>query len=233
MPKKIVWSKCTGSQPHLRGYPCSLWTLFHTLMVQDCKSHFGRAMDRRKILYGISGFVQYFFSCQKCRHHFMKEAATISSSVKTNDDAILWLWRAHNKANRRLKNDKSSDPEFPKIQFPPLYLCPTCRLPSQFHNDSVIKWEEKNVLKFLKKFYNDIEYNKNEAQLPLKINYVHTSPSNLNFIQLGWDTSLMNTMDISFCIVMYLTVGVIIFYMYWYFCTRGRYRKLCKRKNII
>ena len=23
---------CRGSQPHLRGYPCSLWTTFHTMM---------------------------------------------------------------------------------------------------------------------------------------------------------------------------------------------------------
>lgn len=200
-------------------------------MVQNCRSHFGTPMDRRKILYSIHGFVQYFFSCKKCRHHFMKEAKTIRSSVKTNDDAILWLWRAHNKANLRLKDDKSSDPEFPKIRFPPLYLCPTCRLPSRSYNDTVIKWKEKNVLKFLKKFYNDIEYNKNEAEIPLQVNYVGAS-TGLNVIKIGWDVTLMNTTDISFCIVMYLTVGVIIFYMYWYFCTRGRYRKLCKRKNV-
>jgi hypothetical protein len=24
---------CQGSSPHLRGYPCSLWTLFHSLTV--------------------------------------------------------------------------------------------------------------------------------------------------------------------------------------------------------
>lgn len=25
---------CKGSEPRYRGYPCSLWTLFHTLSVQ-------------------------------------------------------------------------------------------------------------------------------------------------------------------------------------------------------
>lgn len=25
---------CHGSEPQFRGYPCSLWTLFHTLTVQ-------------------------------------------------------------------------------------------------------------------------------------------------------------------------------------------------------
>ncbi|EDV28185.1 Sulfhydryl oxidase 1 [Trichoplax sp. H2] len=229
LPKKIVWSKCMGSHSHLRGYPCGLWTLFHTLMTQNCQSNFGMAMDRRKILYGVRNFVQYFFSCQKCRYHFLKEAATISSTVKSNDDAVLWLWRAHNKANSRLKDDKSTDPEFPKVQFPPLYLCPTCRLPSQSYNDSTIKWNKDNVLKFLQKFYSDIEYNENGAELPLHVNYVR-APSGSGVIQMGWDVSLMNTVDISFCIIMYLTAGVIIFYMYWYFCTRGKYRKLCKRK---
>ena len=27
------WKACQGSNPKYRGYPCSLWTLFHTLTV--------------------------------------------------------------------------------------------------------------------------------------------------------------------------------------------------------
>ena len=27
------WVGCKGSEPQFRGYPCALWQLFHTLMV--------------------------------------------------------------------------------------------------------------------------------------------------------------------------------------------------------
>ena len=27
------WVSCKGSEPQFRGYPCALWQLFHTLMV--------------------------------------------------------------------------------------------------------------------------------------------------------------------------------------------------------
>ncbi|XP_038638258.1 LIM/homeobox protein Lhx3 isoform X7 [Scyliorhinus canicula] len=33
LTNRIEWVGCQGSQPQYRGYPCSLWTLFHTLMV--------------------------------------------------------------------------------------------------------------------------------------------------------------------------------------------------------
>ena len=31
--KQQRWAACMGSQGHYRGYPCSLWTLFHALTV--------------------------------------------------------------------------------------------------------------------------------------------------------------------------------------------------------
>lgn len=33
LPNRVRWVACQGSQPQLRGYPCSLWKLFHTLTV--------------------------------------------------------------------------------------------------------------------------------------------------------------------------------------------------------
>lgn len=33
----MTWVGCQGSKPHFRGYPCSLWTLFHLLTVQASK----------------------------------------------------------------------------------------------------------------------------------------------------------------------------------------------------
>ena len=32
--KKVNWVGCQGSEPHFRGFPCSLWVLFHFLTVQ-------------------------------------------------------------------------------------------------------------------------------------------------------------------------------------------------------
>lgn len=34
LPNHIKWVGCQGSRPELRGYPCSLWKLFHTLTVE-------------------------------------------------------------------------------------------------------------------------------------------------------------------------------------------------------
>lgn len=34
LPEGVRWVACQGSQPHLRRYPCGVWTLFHVLTVQ-------------------------------------------------------------------------------------------------------------------------------------------------------------------------------------------------------
>lgn len=33
LPYQVRWVGCQGSHPRYRGYPCSMWTLFHTLTV--------------------------------------------------------------------------------------------------------------------------------------------------------------------------------------------------------
>lgn len=35
LPEKIEWIHCKGSMPRYRGYPCSLWSLFHALTVNQ------------------------------------------------------------------------------------------------------------------------------------------------------------------------------------------------------
>jgi len=35
LPKKTEWRHCLGSESKYRGYPCSLWTLFHVLSVNQ------------------------------------------------------------------------------------------------------------------------------------------------------------------------------------------------------
>lgn len=38
LPTNVTWVGCQGSEPHFRGYPCGLWTVFHLLTVQAAQS---------------------------------------------------------------------------------------------------------------------------------------------------------------------------------------------------
>lgn len=72
------------------------------------------------------------------------------SDAKTPEDTVLWLWRAHNRANKRLSGDASEDPHFPKQQFPPSSICPKCYAGPGNH-------DEAEVLRFLTQYYSDIK----------------------------------------------------------------------------
>ena len=54
----------------------------------------------------------------------------IHEEVKTYNDAVLLLWRVHNKANQRLSGDISEDPVFPKLVFPSKDYCSSCYNPT-------------------------------------------------------------------------------------------------------
>ena len=45
---------------------------------------------------------------------FFKNGEAIFREVKDKRTSILWLWRAHNKANIRLSGDITDDKAFPK-----------------------------------------------------------------------------------------------------------------------
>ncbi|KAI8514489.1 thiol oxidase [Branchiostoma belcheri] len=99
----------------------------------------------------MRGYITTLFGCQECGKNFQKEAVSMETEVANPEDAILWLWRTHNRVNRRLHGDLSEDPQYPKVQFPPPSLCPSCHLPSQ--KDSEPVWDETQVLQFLKRRY--------------------------------------------------------------------------------
>lgn len=85
-----------------------------------------------------------------CAQNFDKMARETLSEVKTPEDTALWLWKAHNRANKRLSGDASEDPSFPKQQFPSSSLCPKCRLPSG-------EFDDAEVLNFLTQYYSNIK----------------------------------------------------------------------------
>lgn len=43
LPDTIEWYHCRGSKPEFRGYPCSLWTLFHVLTVAQLNQEYSKS----------------------------------------------------------------------------------------------------------------------------------------------------------------------------------------------
>jgi len=152
LPATASYLACKGSKPYLRGYNCGLWTLFHTLTVQAYKQNVNNPSYNpySEILEPLHQFVLNYLSCEECAKHFDKTAKETLNDVKSHEDTILWLWKAHNKANKRLSGDSSEDPKFLKHQFPSANLCKTCYLSSGEFN-------EIEVLSFLIQYYSDIK----------------------------------------------------------------------------
>ncbi|XP_006142438.3 sulfhydryl oxidase 1, partial [Tupaia chinensis] len=149
LAKKVNWIGCQGSEPHFRGYPCSLWVLFHFLTVQAARQngdHSPETANAQEVLQAIRGYVRYFFGCRDCANHFEQMAAASMNRVASLNDAVLWLWSGHNKVNARLAGAPSEDPQFPKVQWPPRELCSAC------HNEvqGPPVWDVAATLNFLK-----------------------------------------------------------------------------------
>uniref|UniRef100_A0A5F8GCP6 Sulfhydryl oxidase n=1 Tax=Monodelphis domestica TaxID=13616 RepID=A0A5F8GCP6_MONDO len=151
LPKKLTWVGCQGSEPHFRGFPCSLWILFHSLTVQAAQhnEYLQQKGDPQEILQAIRGYVKFFFGCRDCANHFEQMAAASMDQVKSMDEAILWFWNRHNRVNARLAGTASEDPRFPKIQWPPRDLCNPC------HNEveGAPVWNLGAILAFLKSHF--------------------------------------------------------------------------------
>jgi len=155
------WRSCKGSESRYRGFPCGLWTVFHTLTV-NCAELDASTISGLNVLIGIREFINKFFGCAYCREHFKKMAKTIRAEVTSHEDAIIWMWKSHNQVNARLKKDTSSDPVHPKIQFPPPSMCLECRSSADAENTIVTdpgfgvektNWNKRVVLEFLKEHY--------------------------------------------------------------------------------
>lgn len=144
LPDQQPWRECQGSEPKYRGYPCSLWTLFHSLTVnafmQKDKDYHYKPLETLK---AIHGYVKNFFSCEYCSKHFQEMYKfDAETSVKSPGDEVLWLWKAHNQVNKRLHGDLSEDPKHPKKQFPSKLTCPKCwsKGSDVFNTDEVLKF---------------------------------------------------------------------------------------------
>ena len=64
-----TWVGCKGSSERYRGYPCGLWTLFHTLLAVATWEN-GNAV---RVIGAIEGYITTFFTCTVCAEHFAAE----------------------------------------------------------------------------------------------------------------------------------------------------------------
>ncbi|KAF7237277.1 Sulfhydryl oxidase 2 [Varanus komodoensis] len=167
LTNRIQWVGCQGSRPELRGYTCSFWKLFHTLTVQAALRpkallNTGLEDSPQAVLRTMERCIQSFFGCRDCAQHFAEMARESLSSLKTLDEAVLWLWEKHNVVNARVAGDLSEDPKFPKVQWPTPDICPAC------HEEikGAHAWNKDQVLQFLKHHYSsdNIVYTYTEGQ---------------------------------------------------------------------
>lgn len=202
------WIGCEGSNTMFRKYPCGLWTLFHTLTVQASMKNLN-TFSSVQVLEAIAGYVKHFFGCTECSEHFLGMATSIRSNVSTFDDAILWLWSAHNQVNQRLAGDITEDPMFPKVLFPIKAHCEKCR------NNVTNEWNKDEVLVFLKTMYSSISN---------KLTPGDKRPQHMQSAQLTVEENNLNDIfeeeewkfDVSTCVISYIlscTVLMILFYL--------------------
>ncbi|KAI5610404.1 sulfhydryl oxidase 1 [Silurus asotus] len=147
LPEVVRWVGCQGSKKQYRGYPCSMWTLFHTLIIQAAEAG---SKDPQEVLQAMRHYVGSFFGCRPCADHFEAMAQENMDHVTTHTVAVLWLWSRHNRVNARLAGELSEDPHFPKVQWPPPDLCPSCHT---LKSNGDHAWVQNKTLAFLRNYY--------------------------------------------------------------------------------
>ncbi|KAJ8686312.1 hypothetical protein QAD02_022106 [Eretmocerus hayati] len=217
-----TWIGCQGSSENSRGYPCGLWTMFHTLTVaaaEDFDSNVDE--DQSSVLVAMHAYIKNFFGCADCAEHFQGMAKNMSLfEIQGGDDSILWLWKAHNKVNERLAGDQTEDPKFKKIQYPAASNCPKCK----FSDGS---WDEVEVLRYLKRKYSKVNIDLQGVDLKLKQHEMNVSApsSGASYRKpgLSWDFTIF---DISLCVLLYVASAAILTLV----CLKFAYKKTHKKK---
>lgn len=248
------WESCKGSEARFRGFPCGLWTTFHTLTV-SCAELDSPRISGLNVLIGIRDFITQFFGCVYCREHFKKMAKTIRTEVTSHDDAILWLWKSHNRVNARLRKDASTDPVHPKLQFPPPVMCEECRSTTNADNTldtdpgfdvEKTSWNKRVVLEFLKEHFGpdnirvkerkslaaspDLDDEIDSVRKRNKKNsnkFTYRAPSAPFSSRRGFNLPGMSQFDMSLCVTLYVFVVAALIILYLYFL-RSRRKKLYK-----
>lgn len=150
------WVACFDNNTNSRGFTCGVWLLLHSMAAR-----YPADADEagRHIMGALNALIRHFFKCGPCAEHFAAMLdAQDAKDVVSKRDAVLWLWRAHNKVNTRIgKEGSEAKPDnpspLPKIQWPTVELCPSCRVPDLQADDHNITWADDEVYAFLLRFY--------------------------------------------------------------------------------
>ncbi len=113
---ELKFEHCHGSDPSKRGYPCTLWVLFHSLTVKQailaerkqCKCQLLCTSFRlirlvsshtipSDLILSIREFIRHFYQCEECVRHFVNMTSNVEKEVKSYDDAVLYLWQGKRK----------------------------------------------------------------------------------------------------------------------------------------
>lgn len=141
-------------------------------------------------------------------------------SVASKDEAVLWLWEAHNEVNKRLAGDSTEDPQFPKQQFPSASSCAQCHHTGSSKDNLDIKWNRDAVLSFLKNIHNPefvSRYGVQHEQL------LHETLDNMR--QKRQISNVFSDMDMRMGMFLYAFCIVMMVVAFKLFAFKGGYRK--------
>lgn len=232
-----AWIGCKGSKPFYGGYPCSLWTLWHVLTVNQKSEE----QPPHKVLDAMIGYVKHFFGCEDCVRHFLQfaeDGEAIEKEVTNKSSSILWLWKAHNKANVRLSGDVTDDKAFPKEVFPNRQHCSDC-YNSRLGGNLWAEFDLEKVVAFLTELYREENLNylglrfKSSAKLNSNnhalANYYPKSADKVepdfhnNYGKAANGSGLFwGPMDFSLCFSIYLLSAVILIFAYFKFVAKRK-----------
>ncbi|KAM3611030.1 uncharacterized protein V6R79_012665 [Siganus canaliculatus] len=249
---ELRWVGCQGSRAGLRGYPCSLWTLFHVLTVQHeatptALENTGLDGEAAPVLQVMRRYIRTFFGCEECGRHFEQAAAASLDQVQTREDQVLWLWNQHNWVNYRLAGSLSEDPLFPKAPWPSPSLCPSCHE----ETNGVHVWNQDQVLLFLRRHYGASNLSPKYSQTPPRLPAPPPDPHPAQPQERGGAGAGagageaeerpalkgtgggvrilglgFNSVDMSLCVLLYVCSCVFLMLLFFFFKVRSRRWKL-------
>ncbi|KAM9393467.1 sulfhydryl oxidase 2 isoform 2-T2 [Pholidichthys leucotaenia] len=250
LPVELRWVGCQGSRPGLRGYPCSLWTLFHVLTVQHeatptALDKTGLEGEAAPVLQVMRRYIRTFFGCEECGRHFEEAAAASMSNIQNKEEQVMWLWEMHNRVNDRLAGSPSNDPLFPKAPWPSTSLCSSCHE----ENDGIHIWNRDHVLLFLRHHYGASNLSQKYSLTSLHLDPARTGPPKVDHrggarSEEERNTSTrtnpprqegvvggvwilgFNSVDMSLCLLLYVSSCLFLMLLFFFFRVRSRRWKL-------
>lgn len=143
-------------------------------------------------------------------------------NVPSKDEAVLWLWAAHNEVNQRLAGDATEDPQFPKVQFPSASSCAQCRITaaSASKENVDINWNKDAVLSFLKNIHNPEFVNRYGVQ---REELLHETLDTMR--QKRQISNVFSDMDMRMGMLLYAFCIVMMVVAFKLFAFKGGYRK--------